>query len=374
MIEEVVHDGGRPPIPPASILPARREPPLFDEFPRLRDVVPWRPIVHAPTPAEPCVSPWIGRDGVFHKRDDRVSPLYGGNKVRRFEYLFADAERRGARSLVTVGGLASTQVMATILFGRRFGFAVHTVLFDQPVTSFARSAVLTDVAGGGHVVRGGGYVATTVRTFLAYRRAERPYLILPGASSPLACLGYVDAMLELGEQVRRGEVPRPDVIVVPAGSGGTLAGLAVGAAILRWPTEVIGVRITELLACNRATLRLRIRATTRFLEKHAGRSLGLRWGDARFSLYHGAIGRGYGHATPDAIAAIPEVERLTGVPGEVTYSGKGLSGLRAVARARPRETVLYWHTLSSVRPDVPAIAPDALDPAFDDVFAGPVTL
>jgi len=356
------------------MIPERRDPPLFDEFPRLRSVLPWRPIVRAPTPVEPCVSPWIGRDGVFHKRDDRVSPVYGGNKIRRFEFLLADAERKGARSLVTVGGLASTQVMATILLGRRFGFAVHTVLFDQTVTSFARSAVLTDVAAGGHVIRGGGYVATAVRAFLAHRRAERPYLILPGASSPLACLGYVDAMLELGEQVRRGEVPRPDVIVVPAGSGGTLAGLAVGAAILRWPTVLIGVRITELVACNRATVRLRIRATMRFLEKHAGRSLGLRSGDARFSLFHGAIGKGYGHPTPDAIAAMPEVERLTGVPGEVTYSGKGLVGLRAVACARPRETVLYWHTLSSVRPDVPAIGPDAVDPAFADVFTGPVAV
>jgi D-cysteine desulfhydrase len=358
----------------AGGLPERREPPIFAEFPALRSAVPWRPIVHAPTPAEPCVSPWLGRDGIFHKRDDRVSPLYGGNKVRRFEFLLADAERRGARSLVTVGGLASTQVMATMIFGRHLGFAVHAVLFDQPITSFARGAVLTCAAAGGHVVRGGGYVGTALRAVATYRQAERPYLILPGASSPLAILGYVDAMLELGEQVRRGEIPRPDVIVVPAGSGGTLAGLAVGAAILRWPTLVTGVRIADLIACNRATLRLRIQATARFLEKHAGSAARLKLGEARFALHHGAIGPGYGHPTPDAIEAMPEVERLLGVPGEVTYSGKGLAGLRAVARAQPKATVLYWHTLSSVRPALPEVGPDALPPAFADVFRGPVSL
>ena len=355
-------------------LPDRREPPIFAELPALRGAVPWRPLVHAPTPVEPCRTPFLDRDGIFHKRDDQVSPLYGGNKIRRFEFLLADAERRGARSLVTVGGLASTQMMATVLFGRRLGFAVHAVLFDQPITSFARSAVLTGAAAGGQLVRGGGYLGTTLRAIAAYRRAERPYLILPGASSPLAVLGYVDAMLELGEQVRRGELPRPDLIVVPAGSGGTLVGLAIGAALLRWPTMVTGVRITDLIACNRAVLRWRIQATARFLARHAGRSALHRLGDAPFALHHGAIGGGYGHPTPEAIEAIPAVERLIGVPGEVTYSGKGLAGLRAVVRAHPRATVLYWHTLSSVRPEVPSIEPDALPPAFASVFAGAVTL
>jgi D-cysteine desulfhydrase len=179
-------------------------------------------------------------------------------------------------------------------------------------------------------------------------------------------------MLELGEQVRRGEMPRPDVIVVPAGSGGTLAGLAVGAAILRWPTLLVGVRITELVACNRATIWMRIRATARFLEKHARPSTRIPWRDVRFALHHGAIGKGYGHPTAEAIEAMPEVERLTGVLGEVTYSGKGLVGLRTVARAHPRETVLYWHTLSSVRPELPDVGPEALGPAFARVFEGPV--
>jgi D-cysteine desulfhydrase len=358
----------------AAFPPQRTEPPIFAELPKLRGAVPWRPLVHAPTPVEPCRTPWLDRDGIFHKRDDRVSPVYGGNKIRRFEFLLADAERRGARSLVTAGGLASTQVMATVIFGRRLGFAVHAAIFDQPVTSFARAALLTDAAAGGLLVRGGGYLGTTLRGLAAYRRAERPYLILPGASTPLAILGYVDAMLELGEQVRRGDVPRPDLIVVPAGSGGTLAGLAIGAALLRWPTVVTGVRITELVACNRLTIRWLIEATARFLQRHAGGAARLRLGEARFALHHGAIGGGYGHPTPEVVAAIPEVERLIGVPGEATYSAKGLVGLRTVLREHPRATVLYWHTLSSVRPDLPAVGPAALPPAFAPLFVGPVAL
>src|SRR5262249_18757266 len=124
------------------LIPAHRDPPIFAEFPDLR-ALPWRPLVHAPTPVEPCRSAWVGHGGIFQKRDDRVSPIYGGNKIRRFEFLLADAEDRGAQSLVTVGGLASTQVMATVLFGKRLGFDVHAALFEQPITSFARSALLT---------------------------------------------------------------------------------------------------------------------------------------------------------------------------------------------------------------------------------------
>ena len=358
----------------APVIPAHRELPLFAEFPELARAVPWRPLVHGPTAVEPCETPLLGRGGVFHKRDDRVSPLYGGNKIRRFEFLLADAERRGARCLVTAGGLGSTQVMATVLFGRHLGFEVVATLFDQPVTTFARRALLTDLAGGGSIVHGGGYARTALRTVRAYRRVDRPYLVMPGASNPLAILGYVDAMLELGEQVRRGEVPRPDVIVVPAGSGGTLAGLAVGAAILRWPTLLVGVRIADLVACNRLTVGLLIEATRRYLFKHARRATRFSLGDARVRLHHGAIGPGYGHPTPEAIAALPEVERLIGVPGEVTYSGKGLVGLAALAREHPRATLLYWHTLSSARPAVTDLGPEALPPGFAKAFRGPVSV
>lgn len=360
------------PIP----IPASRERPLVAELPEIGRDVPFRALVHAPTKVEPCsaIEPWLGRGGVFQKRDDQVSPLYGGNKVRRFEYLLADAEARGAKHLVTAGGLASTQVMATILFGRGAGFEVTAALFDQPVTRFAREALLTGASGGGNLVYGGGYLNTAIAAIQAFRGVEKPYLILPGASNPLALLGYVDAMLELGEQVRRGEAPQPDVIVVPAGSGGTLAALAVGAAILKWDVLITGVRITDLIACNRVTMGFLIGSLRRFLGRRAARAKGIRMDRVRVAIHHGAIGRGYGYATPAAIDAVPEVERLLGVPGEITYSGKGLVGLRAVAAEHPTKTILYWHTLSSARRQRPLASPDALPSGFARAFAGDVAI
>ncbi|HVJ88821.1 MAG TPA: pyridoxal-phosphate dependent enzyme [Labilithrix sp.] len=340
-------------MPPAL----RTEPLLFREFPELARQTPWLPLAHVPTAVEPCdaIAAWLGRSsGVFMKRDDLVSPLYGGNKVRRYEFLLSDARARGKKRIVTVGGLASTQAMATALFGRAMGFDVRLVLFDQPVTSFALDSVRGFVAAGAEVIYGGGYAMTA---FLAYRAYQRDvaenYFIAPGAAGALANLGYLDAMLELAGQVERGEVPRPDVIVLPTGSSGTLAALALGAAYVGWETEIVGVRITTALATNRLSVGHVIRNTDRVLQSREPRWKPQRH-RVRYLLYGGALGPGYGHPTPEAIEGAAQVERLTGAYGEVTYSGKALAGLRALlAEPRYRRKVfLFWNTLSTPRPPV----------------------
>ena len=334
----------------------RTRPRLFDELPALA-TLPWMPLAHAPTPVESCdaIADWLGRTGIWMKRDDLASPLYGGNKVRRYEFVLADAIQKGKKRIVTAGGIASTQAMATALFGRAVGLPVRIVLFDQPITRFAKDALLVDADAGAELVWGGGYVTTIYRTWRAM--GKDAYLILPGAANPLANLGYVDAMIELGDQVARGELARPDAIVLPTGSSGTLAALALGAAFLGWDTEIIGVRITLAIACNRFTIGQISSATDRFIAAREPR-----WTrqskKVRFSLYGDALGRGYGFPTKDAMEGIEQMRRLTGEPGEVTYSGKALAGLRAIAR-EPRwrgKNLLLWNTLSTPRP---AISKDA---------------
>jgi D-cysteine desulfhydrase len=339
----------------------RRSPLLFDALPDLARTVPWTALAHVPTAVEPCdaIADWLGRGGVFMKRDDLVSPLYGGNKVRRYEFVLADAKARGARRLVTVGGIASTQVMATALFGRALGFEVRAVLFDQPVTEFAKQALVGFVDSGAELVHGGSYAGTAWRTWRAMRRDGGNYLILPGAANARANLGYVDAILELAGQVERGEAPRPDVIVLPTGSSGTLAALALGCAHLGWDTEIVGVRITSALACNRLTVGMVIRSTDRFLAACDARWKQVR-GRVRASLYGAALGRGYGFPTPEALESAAMVERLTGVRGEVTYSGKALAALRVIGARQgyEKKTILFWNTLSTPRPHPPREARD----------------
>ena len=172
--------------------------------------------------------------------------------------------------------------------------------------------------------------------------------------------------------VSGGEAPRPDCIVVPSGTGGTLAGLTLGAAVLGWPTTIVGVRITERIASNRAVVRYEIGSMKRLLARRAPRFTRRRLPPVRFEIDHRAIGPGYGMPTPASIAAIPEVERLIGVPGEVTYSAKALAALRGIAHERPRETILLWQTLSSARPPLAEGGGRALPPAWARDFDGEV--
>lgn len=354
----------------------RARPLLFDALPSLAATVPFLPLASAPTTVERCaaLAPWLGRDDVWMKRDDVISPVYGGNKVRRYEFVLADARARGATSLATLGGLASTQVMATARFGQALGLPVTAVLFDQPVTRFAREAILTGVAAGATLVYGGGYARSAWR-FAKARRAPGAYAINPGAASPRANLGYVDAVLELAAQVERGQMPRPDVIVLPAGSSGTLAALALATAWLGWETEVVGVRITLRVACNALTVGFVRERTARWIASRApefGRALGKRRG--RYRLFGAALGDGYGYPTRESVEAMDWYARLTGRSGEVTYSAKALVGLRAVARdpAYAKKTVLLWQTLSDVRPVIPEGTRERVPGELRWVFEGDV--
>jgi 1-aminocyclopropane-1-carboxylate deaminase/D-cysteine desulfhydrase-like pyridoxal-dependent ACC family enzyme len=361
---------------PLELPGARARSRLAERFPTLAGRTPWRALAHVPTPVEPLAWPSAASGRAFVKRDDLVSPLFGGNKVRRFEYLLAEAEAHGARTLVTVGGLASTQVMATALFGRALGFGVSAVLFEQPLTSFARMALATSHAAGARLVRGGGYVGTAMLALGELARAERPFLLMPGASSPTANLGYVEAALELGEQVERGLAPRPDAVLVATGSGGTAAGLAVGFALLGWSTEVVAVRITDAWACNALTLGALVDATYARLRSLApGAALK---SSPRVSVEGRFLGAGYGAPTAEAARARRHLLEVAGVMGEITYSGKALAALETLARERPRANLLYWCTLSSARRGALGSDERPLDPSlslsppegFEDCFEG----
>lgn len=359
----------------------RDRPLLFERWPKLAESVPWMRLAETPTRVERCdaLEPYTHHHehevDLWMKRDDLASPMYGGNKVRRYEFLFAKARAQGATSLWTLGGVASTQATATAVHGRAQGFDVNLVLYDQPVTTFGREALCIDAAVGANMIRAHNFVTAAFRLWRELRRAPKgsAFLIEPGASSARANLGYVDAMLELAAQVDAGECPRPDAILVPAGSSGTLAAIALSLRMLQWDTEAIGVRIAPRIATNRITIGHRVRSTARFLVRRGGAEASSFEG-ARWTVMQGFIGPGYGAPTADAIEGAAWWKTLTGATGEVTYTGKQLAALRALVR-EPRfrkKTILLWNTLSTPRPTISASARSLVPRAFDSVFDGPV--
>jgi 1-aminocyclopropane-1-carboxylate deaminase/D-cysteine desulfhydrase-like pyridoxal-dependent ACC family enzyme len=277
----------------------------------------------------PSTSLWI-------KHDDLASPIYGGNKVRKLDRLLADAKKRNAERVVTIGAVGSHHVLATGIFGASVGFHVEAVLLRQPSTAHVLDNVRADLAQGVELFPAASYAQAAV--ILAARVAKGAYYIPVGGSNRIGTQGFVDAASELAQQVRRGELPEPDLIVVPLGSGGTVAGLLAGLAQQRLRTRVLGITVVE----PAALLERAARALAKQCVKRELRHTVLE----RLEITRNYLGRGYGHATPEGERATLEAAKV-GVTLDPTYTSKAFAAtLDRVAAGRERN-ILYWHTLSS---------------------------
>jgi D-cysteine desulfhydrase len=327
---------------------AAGEPALFQRFSALRGRIARVPLAGKPTPTQLLDLP--GHPHLWVKRDDLSAPVYGGNKVRKLEFLIGDAVARGARRLITVGAAGSHHALATALYGREHDLPVSLVLFPQPLTRHVRDVLLTDLSLGAELrwsPRMEAVPAAALLARIAHRR-DAPYMIPGGGSSPIGALGYVSAALELEDQVRRGEIPEPETIHVAAGTLGTAAGLAVGLSLGGLATRVHAIRIASPLVTNRRTLRRLIAGVTEILAMHGVSIPDVRKIESRVELTHDAIGFGYGHSTAAGAAAM-DVLAQSGLVFDETYTAKAAAAM--LARLRGAGGVqLYWHTLSAVEP------------------------
>ena len=323
--------------------------PLFRHAPQLESRVPWQPLGDWPTPVErldPGDTPGAGE--LWVKRDDRSSSLYGGNKIRKLEYLLGEAVSLDAGRVITTGAFGSHHCLATAVHARRLGIPATLVLFPQPMTEHAREVAGLSEAHADEIRRCGSFATQPfVEAAVKWRhRRERPYVIPGGGSNSLGTLGYVAGAIELAEQVERGEAPRPTDITVAAGTLGTVAGLAIGAALTGVADSVTGVRIVPATVANTWRLSALIEGATRILA-----DAGIRVPDPRLivrmvRLEGGYIGGGYGVPTRAGERAVHRVRNALDL--DPTYTAK------AVAAFLEHEATdgvrLYWHTLSSVLP------------------------
>jgi D-cysteine desulfhydrase len=335
---------------------------LFEKYPQLVDRVPWVQLGNLPTPAQPLP---VGRDDIFIKRDDLSAQPYGGNKVRKLEFLLAAARQRGARRLITVGAAGSHHALATTIFGRQLGFEVTLVLFPQPFTEHVRDILLLDVAHGAELRftrRMETVPAALFATTMRYR-GEKAIVIPAGGSDAVGTLGYVNAALEFADQVRRGDAVQPATVVLAAGTLGTAAGLALGFALAEMPVHIIAARITSRIVTNERVLVRLIKGAEDILHRAGLPGMYAERAIASVELRHEHIGRGYGIATEEANAATDVFARL-GIHLDPTYTAKAAAALLHNA-ATAHGPVLFWHTLSAAEPAFPAgIGDDNLPAPF----------
>jgi D-cysteine desulfhydrase len=307
---------------------------LFERLPRLLDLVPWVELADGlPTPVEQI------DDGLYVQRDNVTDSRYGGNKVRKLEFVLPIAQRRGG-PVLTAGAIGSHHVYATAVHAARLGLEVEAVRYPQPVTEHVHEVddALRALPNVRHTMVPHRYAMPFA---LAARRIaiERAggYAVMPGATSPLGVLGYVSAALEMVDAFADAGWPPPDDVVVALGSGGSAAGLTIGFQLAGWRhTTVIAVRVADAVVTNRALLAAHavgafsLLAMGGWVPRHGN-----------IAIERGYLGDGYGHSTEAGERAIDEGTGF-GLALESTYTAKAFAA--ALDRWRGGRRVVFVQT------------------------------
>lgn len=309
-------------------------------------------LANVPTPLQKMqrLSRRIGVE-IYFKRDDFTGSELSGNKVRKLEFLMADARTAGADTVITCGGAQSNHCRATALAAIRAGLSSLLILrTNDPRNPPAISGnILLDRLAGSEFV----WVTPDeyrARDAVFEREARRmrsqgrkPYIIPEGGSTALGAWGYVTAMQELVADLRRidgGEV-LPTTVVCAAGSGGTTAGLALGAHLAGVDIHVAGVNVCD--------------DRDYFVNIIDGicREFNSTWpmadvaGIPPYEIVDGYVGRGYALSRPEELTAIRDLVRLEGVVMDPVYTGKAYFGMLAeLAKDQKRfgDRIVFVHT------------------------------
>lgn len=300
--------------------------------------------VSAPTPVEelPRLRATLGGGPrILVKRDDAIPFGFGGNKIRKLEFMMGQALAERADTVITCGGVQSNHARATASAAARLGMRAVLVLNGE-VPAVPRANALLDTLLGAEIV----YVPTReARASAMERVADRlrsegahPYVVPLGASTPRGALGFVAAMTELAAQI-----PAPDVIVHATSSGGTQAGLMVGCEAVGFDTRVVGISADE----PAGTLAAQVRSIIAGIADLLGRDSAALADARHIHVDDRFVGAGYGAPTAESIEATELAARTEALFLDPTYTAKAMAGLvRAIrdGRFRDDETVLFWHT------------------------------
>lgn len=313
---------------------------LFDRFPALRKM-PRARLCTLPSPVE--LLPSFGGAGeIWIKRDDLNAPLCGGNKVRALEFLLGSVKR--GDSVLTVGGAGSTHVLSTAVHAARLG-AIATALrwsHDMnPVAELVAARIEMEIPGS----------RVEKSTLIAIARAKirglttSAHYIPLGGSSPVGALGHANAALELAAQIAAGDLPKPDQIVLPLGTGGTAAGLMLGFAIAGIDVNIVGARVGPRFFVNRRRVLGLARQTARLIERSTGEQLPV-VDPRRLRIAHHVYGGAYGRPLAAATEAAAMLENTAGIHLDATYSAKAFAAALDEARIA-RGPTLFWLTFDA---------------------------
>lgn len=331
--------------PAPAEVSARR--PLWRRFPDLEERLPALRLGNGPTPAQPLAAfgDRLGVPQLYVKRDDVAASPYGGSKVRKLDFLLAEALRAGADTVVTTGSVGSHHAVATACHAPRVGLRAVLLLLPEPATSHVRENLLLDRRFGADLRHARSRDEVARETTALVRRGA--FSIAAGGSSPVGNVGFVDAAFELEQQVEAGVLPEPDVVYIGLGTMGAAAGLAIGLAASRLRTRVVAVRASNPGTSSAARLAHEIDMTVEALVGLRGGFPSVSVGPDRLTIDASQLGPGYALPTASGRAARELANLHTDLDLELTYTAKTLAALIAAAPRHRDEVALFWHTHSA---------------------------
>ncbi|KKQ33331.1 MAG: 1-aminocyclopropane-1-carboxylate deaminase [candidate division TM6 bacterium GW2011_GWF2_37_49] len=338
-----------------------KELPLFKKFPELFIQLPHQILGSFPTPVKRLekLEKLIGFKNIYIKQDslsgtksdDEAAQVFGGNKVRKLEFLLADALNADVETVVTVGAAGSNHALATAIYSQMLDLGCIIMLTPQENTSYVRRNLLMDLyynpdikAYASDAQRTVGIFNTSCEYILDDKKS--PYFIPMGGSNEIGAIGFVNAAFELKEQIEKGELPEPDLIYVTAGSCGTAAGLILGVKAAGLKGKVVAVKISGTRESKSKAISEIISKTNQYLNKLHSSFPIFEITENDYRIIDDFAGEKYAKITVEAASAIKLLKLSEKIQLDGTYTGKTFAAMLADLK-KPEtkdKNVLFWNT------------------------------
>jgi len=327
----------------------RKKPLLFEKFPDLEANIPWIKLAPLRTPIKNLTNlqEMLGLDSLWLKQDNLTSPIYGGNKTRKLEFLLADALKKECTKVMTVGAIGSNHCVANAAFCKELKLKPVSALTDQPITTYVRNNLLLELYFKAEILYSPDREGLQNKIQSKLKNNTGLYFHGPGGSTPLGILGFVNAVLELKDQINNGEMPEPDYIYNACGSMGTTAGLSLGIKLAGLKTIIYSIKVSHSPSVD-GIIRLANKGW-KLLEKNDKKIPKITY--EHLQLDGGYFGDSYGKPTKECLEAVKLLKEKENVILEPTYTGKAMAGLIGNAQKEKLKlkdkTILFWNTFNS---------------------------
>jgi D-cysteine desulfhydrase family pyridoxal phosphate-dependent enzyme len=298
------------------------------------------PLAHLPTPVNPLprLSADLGGPKLWIKRDDQTGLAFGGNKTRKLEYLLAEAQAHGAKTLITRGAVQSNHCRQTAAAAAHQGLDSILVLSGVPPQKVTGNVLLDQLLGADLVWTEGRDPETTLKeTFEStWNEGKRPYLIPYGGSNAVGASAYAVAMEEFLTQTSP-----MDRIVLATSSGGTQAGMMVGAKRHGFEGSILGISVDQPAIELKHQISDLANEIADLLQEQ------IEFSPDQIYVHDEYLGEGYGVMGKLEHEAITLFAQLEGVLLDPVYTARAAGGLIDLIRngeIHADEHVLFWHT------------------------------